>query len=101
MDSRLAPKGPAHPPGERTFLGHPRGLYVLFLAQMWERFSYFGMAGLLILYLNNYFKLNQENASNIYKWYTTTIYFASLGGAYVADRILGNKRAVLIGAFLM
>src|SRR5947209_20495196 len=83
------------------FLGHPVGLYVLFLAQMWERFSYFGMLALLILYLNEYFKLSQEDASTIFKWYTTTIYFSALGGAYLADRVLGNKPAVLIGAALM
>lgn len=85
----------------REFLGHPRGLYVLFLAQMWERFSYFGMLALLIVYLNQYFKLPQENASTIFKWYTSAIYFTPLVGAYLAARVFGNKLAVLLGASLM
>ena len=85
----------------RTILGHPVGLYVLFLAQMWERFSYYGMLALLILYLNQYFKLPQSDASTIFKWYTSAIYFTPLVGAYLADRFLGKKAALLIGALLM
>src|SRR5215467_541506 len=88
------------PPG-RKFLGHPVGLYVLFLTQMWERFSFFGMLALLILYLNQYFKLSQDSASAIFKWYTSAIYFTPLVGGFLADRYLGNKRAVLIGAVLV
>jgi proton-dependent oligopeptide transporter, POT family len=91
----------AAPLGGRDFLGHPRGLYVLFLAQMWERFSYFGMLALLILYLNQYLKLTQDDASTIFKWYTSAIYFTPLVGAYLASRLLGNKLAVLSGAALM
>src|SRR4051794_39820784 len=89
------------PSAGRNFLGHPVGLYVLFLAQMWERFSYFGMLALLILYLNQYFKLPQGDSSTIFKWYTSAIYFTPLVGAYLADRFLGNKLAVLLGAALM
>src|SRR5262245_13650019 len=92
------PAGAAKPP---TILGHPRGLYVLFLAQMWERFSYFGMLALLILYLNKYFKLGQDNASTIFTLYTSAIYFTPLLGAYLADRWLGNKCAVVLGIILM
>lgn len=91
----------ATPPAGANFLGHPVGLYVLFLTQMWERFSYFGMLALLIIYLNKYFKLPQEDASTIFKWYTSVIYFTPLVGAYLADRYLGNKLAVLFGAVLM
>ncbi len=86
---------------QRTFLGHPAGLYVLFLTQMWERFSYFGMLALLIIYLNNSLKLPGGQAATIFKWYTSLIYFTPLLGGYLADRVLGNKRAVLIGAVLM
>lgn len=86
---------------QRTILGHPPGLYVLFLAQMWERFSFFGMLALLILYLNQFFKLTQDQASTIFMYYTTAVYFTPLLGGYLADRVLGNKRAVVIGAFLM
>ncbi|CAN5464020.1 hypothetical protein BH10PLA2_BH10PLA2_22480 [soil metagenome] len=85
----------------RTFLGHPVGLYVLFLTQMWERFSYFGMLALLIIYLNSQLKLPGGQSATIFKWYTSLIYFTPLLGGYLADRVLGNKRAVLIGAILM
>jgi POT family proton-dependent oligopeptide transporter len=91
----------ALPAKERSFLGHPVGLYVLFLTQMWERFSFFGMLALLILYLNQYFKLSQDSASAIFKWYTSAIYFTPLVGGFLANQYLGNKRAVLIGAVLV
>src|SRR5438046_2645744 len=80
---------------------HPRGLYVLFLSEMWERFSYYGMRALLVLYMVNYFKWSQDRASNVYKWYTSLVYLTPIAGGYLADRYLGNKRAVVIGAVLM
>ncbi len=86
---------------QRTFLGHPVGLYVLFFTEMWERFSYYGMRALLILYMVNYFKWSQENASTVYKWYTSLVYLTPLVGGFLADRYLGNRRAVIIGAVLM
>jgi proton-dependent oligopeptide transporter, POT family len=86
---------------QRTFLGHPIGLYVLFFTQMWERFSFFGMLALLILYLTKSLKLPQSEASNINKWYTSLIFFAALGGGYLADRFLGNKRSIILGIVLM
>jgi len=89
------------PRQQRTVLGHPVGLFVLFFTQMWERFSFFGMLGLLILYLTKSFKLSQEDASNIFKWYTTLIFFAALPGGYVADHVLGNKRAIVLGILFM
>src|SRR5437763_2589634 len=99
----MRPPSESSPPRQtrRTILGHPLGLYVLFLAQMWERFSYFGMLALLILYLNQYLKLPQGEASTLFKWYTSAIYFTPLVGAYLADRWLGNKLAVVFGAILM
>jgi proton-dependent oligopeptide transporter, POT family len=86
---------------QATFLGHPLGLYVLFFTEMWERFSYYGMRALLVLYMLNYFKMSQREASGIYKWYTSLVYLTPLLGGYLADRYLGNKRAVIIGALLM
>lgn len=86
---------------QRTFLGHPIGLYVLFFTEMWERFSYYGMRGLLMLYMVNYFKWTQKYASLHYKWYTGLVYLTPLLGGYLADRFLGNKKAVIIGASLM
>ena len=68
---------------------------------MWERFSYFGMLALLIIYMTRYFKLPAAEASTVFKWYTSLIYFTPLLGGYLADRFLGNKRAVVLGGALM
>src|SRR6266576_1122875 len=91
----------ASPTQERTFLGHPIGLYVLFFTEMWERFSYYGMRALLILYMVNYFKWAQKEASTVYKVYTSFVYVTPILGGYLADRYLGNRLAVIIGALLM
>ncbi len=89
------------PSKQRTLLGHPIGLYVLFFTEMWERFSYYGMRALLMLYMLNYFKMSQKDASEVYKWYTSLVYLTPLLGGYLADRYLGNTFAVVIGAILM
>ena len=86
---------------QRTLLGHPLGLYILFFTEMWERFSYYGMRALLVLYMVDFFKMTQEDASVIYKWYTSLVYLTPLLGGYLADRVLGNKWAIVIGAILM
>src|SRR6266545_5193423 len=85
---------------QRTLFGHPLGLYVLFFTEMWERFSYYGMRALLMLYMVNYFKWTQESASTVYKWYTSLVYLTPILGGFLADRYLGNRRAVIIGATL-
>jgi proton-dependent oligopeptide transporter, POT family len=87
--------------GQRTFLGHPVGLYILFFTEMWERFSYYGMRALLMLVMVNFYRWDQGNASTIYKWYTSLVYLTPLLGGYLADRLLGNKWAVIIGATVM
>ena len=97
----MASADPSALPKQRTFLGHPIGLYVLFLTEMWERFSYYGMRALLILYMVNYYKWSQERSSSVYKWYTSLVYLTPILGGFLADRYLGNKRAVIIGAVLM
>jgi POT family proton-dependent oligopeptide transporter len=89
------------PAQQRTFLGHPIGLFVLFFTEMWERFSYYGMRALLVLYMVDFFKWTQEDASNIYKWYTSLVYLTPLLGGYLADRYVGNKWAIIIGSVLM
>jgi POT family proton-dependent oligopeptide transporter len=86
---------------QRTFLGHPLGLYVLFFTEMWERFCYYGMRALLILYMVNYFKWPQKDASTIYKVYTGFVYVTPILGGFLADRYLGNRVAVIIGALMM
>lgn len=94
---------PSANPGaaEQTLFGHPLGLYVLFLTELWERFTYYGMRAILILYMTNQFLWTQQEASRIFKWYTALVYFTPMIGGFLADRYLGNKRAVIIGSILM
>jgi POT family proton-dependent oligopeptide transporter len=85
----------------RTILGHPRGLFVLFFAEMWERFSYYGMRALLILYLTKHWLYSDGDASIIYGAYTALVYITPVIGGYLADRYLGQRKAVLFGAVLL
>jgi POT family proton-dependent oligopeptide transporter len=80
---------------------HPRGLVVLFLTEMWERFSYYGMRGLLIFYLTEQFLFSDRAAAAQYGAYTTLVYLLPLIGGIVADRYLGNRKAVAFGALLL
>jgi len=109
-----------------TFLGHPRGLSFLFATEMWERFSYYGMRALLVLYMVKYLFLPeraetiigygflkstlesvfgplaiQPLASQVYGLYTGFVYFTPIIGGLIADRVLGQRRTVIIGAILM
>ena len=86
---------------EKTFFGHPRGLYVLFFAEMWERFSYYGMRALLIFYLVQHWMFSDEESSIIYGAYTALVYITPVLGGYLADRYLGQRKAVLYGAVLL
>jgi proton-dependent oligopeptide transporter, POT family len=83
------------------FAGHPRGLYVLFYAEMWERFSYYGMRALLIFYLTQHWLFSDEKSSIIYGAYTALVYITPVLGGYLADRYLGQRKAVLFGAVLL
>jgi POT family proton-dependent oligopeptide transporter len=80
---------------------HPRGLVILFFAEMWERFSYYGMRGLFIFYLTEHFLFRDSFASGEYGAYTTLVYLVPLIGGYVADRYLGARKAVAFGALLL
>ena len=80
---------------------HPRGLVILFFAEMWERFSYYGMRGLFIFYLTEHFLFRDSFASGEYGAYTTLVYLVPLIGGYVADRWLGARKAVAFGALLL
>ncbi|WP_107711319.1 peptide MFS transporter [Oceanicaulis sp.] len=80
---------------------HPRGLHILFFAEMWERFSYYGMRGLLIFYLTQHFLFNDSLASAQYGAYTALVYLLPLLGGYLADRYLGNRKAIAFGALLL
>ena len=80
---------------------HPRGLSVLFFAEMWERFSYYGMRGLLIFYLTEHFLFDDKFAQGQYAAYTTLVYLLPLVGGYLADRYLGSRKAIAFGALLL
>ena len=83
------------------FAGHPKGLFVLFFAEMWERFSYYGMRALLIFYLTQHWLFSDEKASVIYGAYTALVYIAPVLGGYLADKYLGQRKAVAFGAVLL
>lgn len=85
----------------RLFSDHPRALRILFFTEMWERFSYYGMRGLLVLYLVNGIEVPRESALEIYATYTGLVYATAVFGGYLADRWLGAPRAIFIGAILM
>jgi POT family proton-dependent oligopeptide transporter len=84
-----------------TWFGQPRGLTILFLTNMWEQFSYFGMRALLVYYMTTTLLFEQEKASSIYGFYTAFAYFTPIIGGTIADRWLGKRRAVIIGATIM
>ncbi len=87
---------------EAMFLGHPRGLFVLFFVEMWERFSYYGMRALLIFYMTKGFlQLGDTAAYGIYGAYTALVYATPFIGGMLADRLLGPRRAVILGGMLM
>ncbi len=98
-----------------TILGHPAGLFLLFLVEMWERFSYYGMRGLLVLYLvqsahpaadpsgfvNPGRGWSRADASVLYGWYTGMAYLLPIAGGWIADRVLGTHRSMLIGGLVI
>ncbi len=86
---------------EATMLGHPMGLFVLFFAEMWERFSYYGMRALLVFYLTKHWLFSDEDSGVIYGAYTALVYITPVLGGYLADRYLGQRKAVLFGAVLL
>src|SRR5437879_4814935 len=86
---------------ERTFFGHPRGLLWLFATEAAERFNYYGMRALLVLYLINYLQFRPGQASEHYKWYTSLVYLTPLIGGFLGDRLLGLKRSIVIGGCVM
>ena len=89
------------PVAPRTYFGHPPGLFVLFFTEMWERFSYYGMRALLIFYLTKHWLFSDENASVIYGAYTALVYITPVIGGYLADRYLGQRKAVVFGAVIL
>ncbi|MCH9661145.1 MAG: peptide MFS transporter [Bacteroidetes bacterium] len=93
---------------QKQLFGHPVGLYVLFFTEMWERFSYYGMRAILVLYLvaettgdNVGLGWTNGEALALYGWYTMLVYVASIPGGWIADKFLGQKKAVLYGGILL
>lgn len=93
---------------QKTFLGHPIGLFILFLTEMWERFSYYGMRAILVLYLtgtatgdNPGLGWLEQDALALYGWYTMFVYVASIPGGIIADKILGQRKSVFVGGLLL
>ena len=86
---------------EPEVVGHPKGLFVLFLAEMWERFSYYGMRALLIFYLVQHWAFSDGDGSIVYGAYTALVYITPVIGGYLADRYIGQRKAVLFGAILL
>jgi len=90
---------------EKQFFGHPRGLATLFFTEMWERFSYYGMRALLILFMTDATRGGMawgvEKSSAIYGLYTFGVYVLALPGGWIADRLIGKKHAVLAGGIVI
>jgi proton-dependent oligopeptide transporter, POT family len=80
---------------------HPRGLIILFFAEMWERFSYYGMRGILIFYLTQHFLFDDATAASTYGSYTSLVYLLPLVGGILADRYIGTRKAIAFGALLL
>jgi len=84
-----------------TKKGHPGGLYLLFTVEMWERFSYYGMRAIFILYLTKALLIDAKAAGGIFGTYTSLVYATPLLGGFIADRYWGNRRSILVGGILM
>lgn len=80
---------------------HPKGLFILFFAEMWERFSYYGMRGLLIFYLTQHFLFDDKFSQGQYGAYTSLVYLLPLVGGFLADRFIGTRKAIAFGALLL
>jgi len=96
----------ASAPADRAFFGHPRGLSTLFFTEMWERFSYYGMRALLLLYMTaplaaGGLGFDEAQGGAIYGLYTSMVYMTALPGGWIADRLIGQRKAVLYGGILI
>jgi POT family proton-dependent oligopeptide transporter len=83
------------------FLGHPKGLFICFFTEMWERFSYYGMRAILIFYLTKHWDFSTDGAYIIYGSYTALVYMMPIIGGMLADQILGSRKSVIFGGILL
>ena len=81
--------------------GHPKGLWVLFGTEMWERFNYYGMRAILVLFMTKALMFDKAFASNLYGSYTSLVYLTPLIGGFIADRFWGNQRSIIVGGLVM
>lgn len=95
-------------PHQKELFGHPVGLFILFFTEMWERFSYYGMRGILVLYMATSATAidpglgwTNKDAIWLYGWYTMLVYVASIPGGWIADKFLGQKKTVMLGGLLL
>jgi POT family proton-dependent oligopeptide transporter len=86
---------------DRWLLGHPRALGLIFVVEMWERFSYYGMRAILVLYLVNALRWDTARAAGLYGTYTMAVYLTPLLGGYVADRWIGTRRSLVLGGAII
>ncbi len=86
---------------DRSLFGHPRGLGLLFVVEMWERFSYYGMRAILVLYLVNALRWDTARAAGLYGTYTMAVYLTPLVGGYLADRFIGTRRSLVLGGAII
>jgi proton-dependent oligopeptide transporter, POT family len=94
---------------EETWMGHPKGLFILFFTELWERFSYYGMRAILVLYIIAQAKdgpdgglgWSKEEALALYGWYTMSVYVMSVPGGLIADKLWGQRKTVMIGGFTL
>jgi POT family proton-dependent oligopeptide transporter len=80
---------------------HPKGLYVLFFTEMWERFGYYLMLAIFTLYLNEHLKMSEGDSASLYGTYIGLVYLSPLFGGILADKVIGYRRSVLAGALLL
>ncbi|MCR9251624.1 MAG: peptide MFS transporter [bacterium] len=106
--SSVTVNDPNHAMNQRQVFGHPAGLYILFFTELWERFSYYGMRALFVLFLtaeisaeNAGFGWTRGEALSLYGWYTMLVYVASIPGGILADKVFGQKKMVVIGGILL
>ena len=105
-----SPPAPGHDPAahdraavfdDRAFFGHPRGLGLLFVVEMWERFSFYGMRAILVLYLVNALSWKTAEAAGLYGSYTSLVYLTPLLGGYLADQLIGTRRSMILGGAII
>src|SRR5258708_7861974 len=102
----LSDAGTPPPAEDKAFLGHPKGLQTLFLTEFWERYSFYGMRGLLVYFLtdtaaNHGLGLSPESGNSFYAIYNSLVYLLALPGGWIADRIWGARRSVLWGGIII